>query len=151
MALNNDPNFPPSGPAPYFINREWCIGDSLTILNNNANNFDTRLELLSTQAISLVFVTPSTTPYTVAPLDSGKTVLTNFTTANTINLPNNLPVGYQISVLQIGVGQTSFAATGTGNNLRHPDNFTKIYKQWSMATAIYVSNNNWVLVGDLIS
>jgi microcystin-dependent protein len=48
MALNNDPNFPPLGPAPYFINREWCIGDSLTILNNNANNFDTRIENLNT-------------------------------------------------------------------------------------------------------
>lgn len=47
MALNNDPNFPPSGPAPYFINREWCIGDSLTVLNNNANNFDTRILNLS--------------------------------------------------------------------------------------------------------
>jgi hypothetical protein len=46
MALNNDPNFPPGGNAPYKINREWCVGDSLGYINANSENFDTRLGVL---------------------------------------------------------------------------------------------------------
>jgi hypothetical protein len=142
-----------------FISPAECLGDSLAKINNNAFNFDTRIinldtnltTAINTLSSTAVYTTPPTNPYTITASDAGKTVLTNFSVANTINLPNTLPVGSQVSVLQIGTGQTVFAATGAGNNLRHPDNFTKLYKQWSMATAIYVSANNWVLVGDLIS
>ena len=45
MALNIDPTFPPSGSAPYQIDREWCLGDSLTYINLNSQNFDTRIDL----------------------------------------------------------------------------------------------------------
>jgi len=43
MALNNDTNFPPQGGAPYRLNREWCVGDSLGYINANSENFDDRL------------------------------------------------------------------------------------------------------------
>jgi len=50
MALTVSPTFPPPpNSAPYAIGREWCMGDSLGIINANFNNFDTRLELLSGQ------------------------------------------------------------------------------------------------------
>jgi hypothetical protein len=52
MALNNDTNFPPSGPAPYRINREWCVGDSLGYINTNAENFDTRLNNLENNSLT---------------------------------------------------------------------------------------------------
>jgi hypothetical protein len=52
MALNNDPNFPPSGLPPYRIDRNWCLGDSLGYINANFLNFDTRIETVSTSLIS---------------------------------------------------------------------------------------------------
>jgi hypothetical protein len=49
MALNTDPTFPPSGPPPYRIDEEWCIGDSLPYINQNFSIFDNRtLQLSST-------------------------------------------------------------------------------------------------------
>lgn len=53
MPLNTDPNFPPSGNAPYAINREWCMGDSLGYMNANFDNFDTRINTVSTYATNL--------------------------------------------------------------------------------------------------
>jgi hypothetical protein len=66
MALNTDPNFPPSGNPPYAINREWCLGDSLFFLNRNFENFDNRLISLNTlvaSTSSTVVTTLSTVPY----------------------------------------------------------------------------------------
>jgi hypothetical protein len=48
MAVNTNPNFPPTGLPPYSINRNWCMGDSLDYINANTVNFDTRLDSLST-------------------------------------------------------------------------------------------------------
>jgi hypothetical protein len=49
MALNNSAVFPPIGNAPYRINREWCIGDSLGYINANSENFDNRIITLETK------------------------------------------------------------------------------------------------------
>lgn len=79
MAINNDPNFPPSGPAPYRIDRTWCLGDSLAYINANSINFDNRIETLSSNVANLnnftlnarqplnvnyIYVNASTTPAT---------------------------------------------------------------------------------------
>ena len=53
MALNTDPNFPPSGNAPFAINREWCMGDSLGYINANSDNFDSRINNVTTNFVSL--------------------------------------------------------------------------------------------------
>lgn len=53
MALNTDTNFPPSGPAPYRIDANWCIGDSLSVINNNSFNFDNRLDSLETRSTAI--------------------------------------------------------------------------------------------------
>jgi len=87
--------------------------------------------------------------YTVTASDANKVILMNVAVANTVTLPIGLPVGTQVTVIQIGAGQTTFAASG-GASLRTTDNLTRFYKQWSAATALYVSVNNWVLAGDLI-
>ena len=96
------------------------------------------------------FNTQTGSSYTVVASDANKVILMNVGSANTVNLPAGLPVGFQVTIIQIGAGQTSFAATG-GTTLRTTDNFTRLYKQWSVATALYVSVNNWVLAGDIIA
>jgi len=70
MALNNDPNFPPSGNPPYAIDREWCLGDSLVFMNRNFANFDSRIITLSSTTANqfitqtnTIYSTLSTVPY----------------------------------------------------------------------------------------
>jgi alpha-tubulin suppressor-like RCC1 family protein len=50
MALNINIAYPPLGfpnTGPYRIHQDWCIGDSLNIINNNFEHFDTYLISLS--------------------------------------------------------------------------------------------------------
>ena len=67
MAVNTDQNFPPQGPAPYRIDRSWCLGDSLVYINANTNNFDSRIDNLSavftTRYNHLSGIFPLTTQY----------------------------------------------------------------------------------------
>jgi len=53
MALNTDINMPPVGSPPFRIYKEWCMGDSLDIININFDNFDTRITELSTLVLNL--------------------------------------------------------------------------------------------------
>ena len=95
-------------------------------------------------------VLPSSDSYTITAEDSGKLILMNFTSANTVYLPVGLPIGTQVTVIQNGTGQTSFAAVSPAV-LRTTDNFTKLYKRWSVASAIYIGTNSWLVAGDIIA
>jgi len=51
MPILNPPNSPPqteTGAVLYKLGREWCLGDTLKVFNNNFTNLDTRADLLST-------------------------------------------------------------------------------------------------------
>lgn len=155
--------------AGQFIDATECLGDSLVKINNNTQRFqdgintlntnltstnatintlNTTVVGLSTSILQAEFTT-GTNPYTVLLSDLGRTIRMNFSTVNQVRLPGTLPVGFTVSVLQEGLGQTSFVTTGGGVVTQHPDNFTKLYKRWSVATAIFLGSNTWVLVGDL--
>ena len=95
-------------------------------------------------------VLPSSDSYTITAEDSGKLILMNSTSANTVYLPVGLPIGTQVTVIQNGTGQTSFAAVSPAV-LRTTDNFTKLYKRWSVASAIYIGTNSWLVAGDIIA
>lgn len=154
------------------IAAEECLGDSLVKINNNTerfqnginalntglsgvnttiNNLNTTVLGLSTSIIQAEFTVPGSgvTTYTVVASDIGRTIRMNASTVNQVRLPNTLNTGFTVSVLQEGLGRTEFVATGTGTVLRHPDNFFRLYKQWSLATAVYIGTNTWVLLGDL--
>jgi hypothetical protein len=105
---------------------------------------------ITTTKLAPIAFNIQTGSYVVTAADAGMVILMNSAVANTVSLPAGLPIGTQVTVIQIGTGATSFAATG-GTVLRTTDSFTKLYKQWSVATAIYVSTNNWVLAGDIIA
>ena len=72
MPLNPSPNYPPIGPGPFKIDRQWCMGDSLPYINDNFKTFDDRtLELSSTfiktlSAGSNITITPTLTGNIVA-------------------------------------------------------------------------------------
>jgi hypothetical protein len=53
MALYpSTPTLSPAGQAPYEINREWCLGDSLGYINANSTNFDSRIESLNSNKLN---------------------------------------------------------------------------------------------------
>ena len=151
------------------IEPDDCLGDSRITINNNTtrfrdginslnsglsglnttvNNLNTTVVGISTSVLQAEF-TPGTSPYTVTASDLGRTIRMNFSNPNQVRLPNTLPTGFTVNILQEGLGRTEFVATGTGTVLRHPDGFFRLYKQWSLGTALYIGTNTWVLLGDI--
>jgi hypothetical protein len=101
-----------------------------------------------------------TSNFTLAQVDSGKTIDIDSSTAVVVTIPANsavaFPIGTQIAFIQIGVGQVSFApdtgvtllSKGIGASPTIPGN-RKISARYSAATLIKRSENVWTLIGDL--
>jgi hypothetical protein len=83
--------------------------------------------------------------------DASGLVEMNVGTANNLTVPLNssvaFAVGAQISILQVGAGQTTVVATGGVTINATPG--LKLRAQWSSATLIKRATDTWVLVGDL--
>jgi hypothetical protein len=77
-------------------------------------------------------VSARTASYTAVVGDNRTFFTMNVAGANTFTVPSTAPVGWECAVLQIGVGQTTIAVSGTGALLAHPDNHTKIIKRYGM-------------------
>lgn len=114
---------------------------------------------VSGNAVFHISIVPKTTSYTPTAgdiSDDGKLLTFSSTSAHTFTIPTNAnnpyPTGTQISVLQIGPGQTSIVgASGvTVNCTPQPTaNTAKLRTQWSSATLIKTGTNSWVVIGDL--
>ncbi len=89
-----------------------------------------------------------TASYTLTVEDNGKIIEFNSAAGVTLTIPTGLPVGFQISVSQIGTGQVTFA--GSGVTVRNAYNFTKTATQWSKAGVEITSNPAVAIIsGDL--
>lgn len=75
-------------------------------------------------------VATRTANYTAVAGDNRRRIVFNSASAVTFTLPNNLPVGWECSILQIGAGQVT-VAVASGGALRHPDSHTKLSKQYA--------------------
>ena len=64
---------------------------------------DTMADMTSQEALT------KTASYTAVATDNRRRIVFNSASAVTLTLPNNLPVGWECSILQIGAGQTSTA------------------------------------------
>jgi len=100
---------------------------------------------------TLTVMTAKTSAYTLASGDEGSLIQANGTF--TISIPTdasfNFAVGTQISILNIGSGVITLAAVTPGTTTVNGTPGLKPRTQWSAATAIKLSANNWVIVGDL--
>jgi hypothetical protein len=95
------------------------------------------------------------TTYTTVLADNGKLVTQTNASPITTTIPPNssvpYPVGAQINVVQYGAGQVTFAQgagvtiVSTGGTASAP----KLRVQYSTATAIQTSADNWLIVGDI--
>ncbi len=104
--------------------------------------------------------TPSftTNAYTLVAGDAGQFLLaSNSTTAGTINIPTDATYafanGTQIHIQQTGTGQLTIQATTSGTTTVVSTGLSsiapKIRAQYSVATIMKTSTNNWTVFGDI--
>jgi hypothetical protein len=102
-------------------------------------------------------IDPETASYTAVLANNSQVVTMNNASANTFSIPTDanvdFPVGTQITVLQIGAGQTTIqavtAGTTTINSTGGTANAPKLRVRYSSATCLKLSANNWVVIGDI--
>jgi hypothetical protein len=98
-----------------------------------------------------------TASYTAILVNNGQLVTMNNSSANTFSIPTDanvdFPVGTQITVLQIGTGQTTIQAVTAGTTTINSTGATaaqpRLRVRYSSATCIKLSANNWVVLGDI--
>lgn len=104
-----------------------------------------------------VTIDAETASYTAVLANNGQIVTMNNGSANTFSIPTDasvdFPVGTQITVIQIGAGQTTIQAvtpgTTTINSTGATSTAPKLRVRYSSATCIKFSANNWIVVGDI--
>jgi len=113
----------------YYFNGEWRLaGDNANLSAKTAN-------------------------FSLALVDSGKTLDVESSTSVTITIPKNstvpFPVGTQFGIIQTGAGQVSFAGEDIAVTILSKNSNKKISSRYSPATLIKRSENTWILLGDL--
>jgi hypothetical protein len=111
--------------------------------------------ILTSPLINVGINAQTGTTYTTVLADNGKLVTQSNASAITTTIPPNssvaYPVGAQLNFAQYGAGQVTFAQgagvtiVSTGATASAP----KLRAQYSTATAIQTSADNWIVVGDI--
>lgn len=140
--------------------------DLTTLFNDNAagditaadmrtamvNVFDD-IDTLNTETGRILINAQTGTTYTLVAADSGKLVTMSNGAANSVVVPNNLPVGFVCTVAQIGTGTTTIgnAAGATVNSRGNIKSFAGQYAQASIT--VYANGTGTaataILSGDL--
>lgn len=102
-------------------------------------------------------IDPETASYTAVLANNSQLVTMNVGSANTFSIPTDasvdFPIGTQITVLQIGTGQTTIQAVTAGTTTINSTGATpaqpRLRVRYSSATCIKLSANNWVVIGDI--
>jgi hypothetical protein len=108
--------------------------------------------VINSAKVNIALNAQTGTTYTLVAADSGKLVTTSNASAVTVTIPPSVfAAGEQINVQSIGAGLTSFAAgagvtiTSTGATSAAPN----LRAQFSAATIVCTSSNNFTVIGDL--
>jgi hypothetical protein len=136
-------------------------------LGNNTGGASVPLELTPAEAAALLadwqaqllydfkasVVTDATASVTLAAATHmGRVLDLTSASAVTVTLPNSLPVGFSVTVIQAGAGQVTFSPA-SGATLRHRQSHTKTAGQYAMVTLVVRANAggssaDYVLAGD---
>ena len=94
----------------------------------------------------------STFPHTLSLGDGNKFLLLDSSSVNTTTIPTNaavaFPVGMRIEITQEGSGQSRIVPD-TGVTLKNAGGADKLIAQYSCATLIKTSADEWYLFGDI--
>ena len=111
---------------------------------------------LTDPKINLAFDAQTGTAYTAVLDDNGQIITMNNASANILSIPTNsvaYPIGAQITVLQIGAGQTTIQALTSGTTTVLSTGATaaapKLRTRYSSATCIKAGTELWYVIGDL--
>jgi arylamine N-acetyltransferase len=128
---------------------EWTTPD-VTLTNTVTLSNKT----LSSPVINVSFNQQTGTTYSVALADNGKIVEVLNSSPITVSIPTNstaFPIGAQITVIQTGTGQITFAATTPATTTVNATPGLKLRAQWSSAVLIKRDTEQWVVLGDLVA
>jgi hypothetical protein len=118
-----------------------------------ANSTQLSISLAADPSTVLTIVAAKTSAYTIANGDQGDLIQLNGTF--TVSIPTdatfNFAIGTQITLLNIGTGVITVAATTPGTTTVNATPGLKLRAQWSSATLIKRAANTWVVIGDLIA
>ena len=134
------------------------IADTANVIRGlipDVSNFITSSTLtdsLEKKTNKLISFNTYTTSDTLRLSDADKVIEMNVGTANNLVIPTNtayaFPVGTQITVIQIGSGQTTFSPA-SGVTVHSASSKVKLSGQYSGATLIKKATNEWYLFGDI--
>jgi hypothetical protein len=102
--------------------------------------------------LNITFNAQTGTTYTLVAGDLNKLVTLSNASAITLTVPNGIfTTGQQINIQQIGAGQVSIASDGTSvlTSTGAVSTAPKLRAQYSAATIICTSSNNFTVIGDL--
>lgn len=102
---------------------------------------------------NLIINAQTGTSYTLQATDAQKMVTFTNTSPITVtvasNATQNLPVGTQIQLAQMGTGQVTFVGASSPNPVTiNSDPGLKLRTRYSVATLLQLSIDNWLLIGD---
>jgi hypothetical protein len=109
---------------------------------------------LTAPVINVAFNAQTGTAYTLALSDNGKVVEVTNSSPITVSIPTNstaFPIGSQITVIQTGTGQITFAATTPGTTTVNGTPGLKLRTQWSSAVLLKRNTEQWVVLGDVVA
>jgi hypothetical protein len=119
------------------VTRMTIDGDGLDVAGNVIYNLERE--------------TQTGTAYTFVAGDRGKYVTMNNASAQTVTVPPNsgvaFDIGTQIQVIGLGAGEITMVA-GSGVTLRYTPGL-KLRAQYSSCTCIKIATDEWILIGDL--
>lgn len=119
-----------------------------------ANSATLTNKTLTSPVINVAFNQQTGTAYTLALSDNGKVLEVLNSSPITVSVPTNstaFPVGAQITVIQTGTGQITFAATTPATTTVNATPGLKLRAQWSSAVLIKRDTEQWVVLGDLVA
>jgi hypothetical protein len=100
--------------------------------------------------LNLTFNAQTGTTYTLVASDLNKLVTLSNASAITLTVPNGIfTTGQQINIQQIGAGQVTIASDGTSVLTSSVGTSPKLRVQYSAATIVCTSSNNFTVIGDL--
>jgi len=88
------------------------------------------------------------TTYTFLSADNGTVLTHSNASPSTLTIPTGLPVGYSVTVIQIGAGQVTFSPA-SGVTMNSYTNLTKIAGQHGSASLVSYQSNIYNLAGNL--
>jgi len=102
--------------------------------------------------LNIIPISTKTTNYTLTLNDSGSLIEMNSSSTLTVTIPTNtsvsFPIGTQILIVQMGIGQVNIS--GTGVTIKKSNGYNaRTAGQNSMVGLIKSATDTWYLLGDL--